>query len=102
MGKAGINARTRHLEKRLKAEKHSSPTIDGYALSDHAIARMVIRGIEVDWVRQALTQPSRPARSKPGTVKRVGDLASVFVDPGRKVIVTVCLGRLNDEGIEEI
>lgn len=88
-----VERRTRQLEKRLTG-KYELPDIDGYRLSYHAAVRMVARQIEFDWVREALTKPSRPNHPS-GTRKHVGDMAMCVVSEKAKVIVTVGYGNLN-------
>lgn len=89
--------RSADLEKRLCKRRYELPDIDGYTLTYHAAIRMVARQIEIDWVREALTKPSRPGHpsGRNGTRKYVGDLAMCVVNPENRRIVTVGYGVLN-------
>lgn len=95
--KAVIERRTQRIEEHLASSRHAPlPDIDGWRLSCHAAARIVAREIQIDWIREALTMPSRPNHPS-GTRMHVGDMAMCVVSEKEKVIVTVGYGRLNGE-----
>lgn len=85
--------RTEELERSL-SEDFELPLIDGYTLTRHAALRMVVRRIEIDWVRDALAQPGRPSPQY-GTLKHWGELAMAVVNHQERVIVTVGFGTEN-------
>lgn len=55
----------------------------------HAAIRMAARGIELDWVQEALTHGVGRPSPQPGTRRYFGDRAMVVVDPVAKAIITV-------------
>lgn len=89
--------RMQQLQEQLPSG-YELPVIGGYQLTNHAALRMVVRQIEIDWVRDALTEPGRPG-TVDGTQKHCGEMAMCVVDEVAKAIVTVGFGKLNG-GIE--
>lgn len=85
--------RTHRLQQQIPAG-FEPPLISGYKLTHHAALRMVVRRIEIDWVREALTAPGRPSPVY-GTLKYWGDYAMAVVDHDTRTIVTVGFGLQN-------
>lgn len=90
--------RTRLLQQRFRGCVLPELVIDGFSVCFHARIRMAARGIELEWVAEALRGPGRPNGS--GTRKFVGDYAMCVVSPELKRIITVGYGRLNEPGQE--
>lgn len=87
---------TRKLERMLKSSQASAPYLHDHYWTFHALARMKVRGIQLDWVVDALQVPGRPTNN-PDTFKHVGDMASAIVNRVTRTIVTVGFGLLNEE-----
>lgn len=87
--------RTRKIEHMLKSRQTDMPELFGYRWSFHALARMKVRGIQPDWVIDALDKPGRPSPDR-DVFKHVGDLASCFVNHRSRIIITIGHGTLNE------
>lgn len=88
---------TRKFERMLKSSQTSAPYLYNHYWTFHALARMKVRGIQLDWVVDALDAPGRPT-DNPETFKHIGEMASAIVNRRTHTIVTVGHGQLNEEG----